>query len=150
MTTTVLVILAAFITLFLAWAYFTAQRLHRLHIRLDRSRDAFEAALDQRCAVIMALHPDLRDECRSVESLRLTPTEVEPRLRAEQDLRRRVGEQEGDASNDIDAADTRVAIALRFYNDAVSDVRSLRLRPVVRLLRLGGTAALPSFASLSL
>lgn len=150
MTTTALALLAAFITLLLAWAYFTAQRLHRLHIRLDRSRDALEAALNQRCAVTAALHPDFRDECRGVESLRLTPTEVEPRLRAEQDLRKRVGEQAGDASNDIDAADTRVAIALRFYNDAVSDVRSLRLRPAVRLLRLGGTAALPAYASLSL
>lgn len=150
MTTIALVVFAAVITLLFAWAYFTAQRLHRLHIRLDRSRDALQAALDQRCAVIAALYPEMREECRIIESLRLTPVDVEERLQSEQEMRKYIERQGTMLPADIDAADTRVAIALRFYNDAVSDVRSLRLRPAVRLLRLGGTAALPAFASLSL
>ncbi len=36
-------------------------------------------------------------------------------------------------------------LARRFHNDAVRDTLPLRERPMVRLLHLGGTAALPSY-----
>ena len=36
-------------------------------------------------------------------------------------------------------------LARRFHNDAVRDTLALRERPAVRWLRLGGTAALPSY-----
>ena len=36
-------------------------------------------------------------------------------------------------------------LARRFHNDAVRDTLALRERPAVRLLRLGGTAALPTY-----
>jgi 8-oxo-dGTP pyrophosphatase MutT (NUDIX family) len=42
-------------------------------------------------------------------------------------------------------AEARVLLARRFHNDAVRDTLALRERPMVRLLRLGGTAALPSY-----
>ena len=42
-------------------------------------------------------------------------------------------------------AETRVLLARRFHNDAVRDTLALRKRRPVRWLRLGGTAALPSY-----
>ena len=42
-------------------------------------------------------------------------------------------------------AEARVLLARRFHNDAVRDTLALRERPAVRWLRLGGTAALPSY-----
>ena len=42
-------------------------------------------------------------------------------------------------------AERRIQLAHRFYNEAVSDTRALRLRPAVRLFHLGGTAKLPEY-----
>jgi 8-oxo-dGTP pyrophosphatase MutT (NUDIX family) len=42
-------------------------------------------------------------------------------------------------------AEVRVLLARRFHNDAVRDTLALREQRMVRLLRLGGTAALPSY-----
>jgi 8-oxo-dGTP pyrophosphatase MutT (NUDIX family) len=42
-------------------------------------------------------------------------------------------------------AEARVLLARRFHNDAVRDTRALGERPLVRLLRLGGTAPLPEY-----
>ena len=42
-------------------------------------------------------------------------------------------------------AEGRIQLAHRFYNEAVSDTRALRLRPAVRLFHLGGTAKLPEY-----
>jgi 8-oxo-dGTP pyrophosphatase MutT (NUDIX family) len=42
-------------------------------------------------------------------------------------------------------AETRVLLARRFHNDAVRDILALRERRLVRLFRLAGTAALPSY-----
>ncbi|MGI0540750.1 hypothetical protein KIP68_00325 [Corynebacterium aquatimens] len=40
----------------------------------------------------------------------------------------------------------RAELSRRFYNQAVMETRALRLNPVVRVLRLEGTAPLPHFA----
>lgn len=42
-------------------------------------------------------------------------------------------------------AEGRIQLAHRFYNEAVSDTRALRLRPAVRFFHLGGTAKLPEY-----
>jgi 8-oxo-dGTP pyrophosphatase MutT (NUDIX family) len=42
-------------------------------------------------------------------------------------------------------AEARVLLARRFHNDAVRDTLALRERPAARFLRLGGTAALPTY-----
>jgi 8-oxo-dGTP pyrophosphatase MutT (NUDIX family) len=42
-------------------------------------------------------------------------------------------------------AEARVLLARRFHNDAVRDTLALRERPLVRMLHLGGTAALPTY-----
>lgn len=43
----------------------------------------------------------------------------------------------------VEAAGVRVQLARRFHNDAVTDVRRVRSKPVVRVFRLAGHAALP-------
>lgn len=43
----------------------------------------------------------------------------------------------------VAAANQRVQLARRFHNDAVTDVRRVRRKPGVRLLRLAGHAELP-------
>lgn len=141
------VVVAILLTLFAAWAYFTARRLDRLHIRLDRSRAALQAALDRRCAVIAVTCPELAADAHAVEEIRMSAKDLASRLDAEVALRPRLVGCEG---TELQDADTRVLLALRFYNDAVADARALRLRPVVRTMRLGGTAALPEYAALPL
>ena len=71
-TTLVLVLLAVAVTLLVAWAISTAKRLDRLHIRLDRSRDALQAALDRRCAVIAATVPELAAKAHATEAVSYT------------------------------------------------------------------------------
>ena len=56
----------------------------------------------------------------------------------------RGGEEAGAAALDrIRAAGLRVQLSRRFHNDAVEEVRRVRAKPVVRLFRLAGHAALP-------
>lgn len=159
------VVAAVLFALVAAWAYNTAQRLNRLHIRLDRSRDALQAALDRRCAVVAALYPQLAAQARATEEVRVSPQDMQSRLAAEAELMAQVSQLTSEYGQDgqdeqvaqaarrssqvpvqLEDASTRVMLAARFYNDAVSDTLSLRLRPSVRALRLGGTAALPSYA----
>lgn len=142
-----LIALVVVATLGAAWAFHTAQRLNRLHIRLDRSRDALQAALDRRCAVVAALYPQLAPRARATEEVRFTPRDLDSRLEAEAELVGELAQHVGDSiPAQLEDAHTRVQLAQRFYNDAVADTLSLRLRPSVRTLRLGGTAALPAYA----
>ena len=145
--TLVWIAVAVVVTLLAAWAYNTAQRLNRLHIRLDRSRDALQAALDRRCAVIAAIYPELRSAAEDAEHVRMTPQDIHTRLTQEEQLSAQVGERIAgkEAPGALSDADIRVELATRFYDDAVADTRALRLRPSVSFLRLGGTAALPQF-----
>ena len=138
---------AVVVTVLAAWAYNTAQRLNRLHIRLDRSRDALQAALDRRCAVIAAVYPELRSAAEDAEHTRMTPQDIHTRLAREEQLSARVSERMAgeEMPGPLSDADIRVELATRFYDDAVADTRALRLRPSVSFLRLGGTAALPQF-----
>lgn len=135
------VLLAVAVTAAVVWAAVTAQRLDRLHIRVDRSRDALQAALDRRLAVTTAHQPGLAHQARAVEAIPLRPRNFAARLDAEDRFRELVDHPDADA-------DTRVLLAMRFYNDAVADTRALRLRPLVRALRLGGTAPLPHYCDL--
>ncbi|WCZ34692.1 MULTISPECIES: hypothetical protein [Corynebacterium] len=145
--TMVWIAVAVVVTVLAAWAYNTAQRLNRLHIRLDRSRDALQAALDRRCAVIAAVYPELRSVAEDAEHVRMAPQDIHTRLAQEEQLSALVAEWVAgeEMPGPLSDADIRVELATRFYNDAVADTRALRLRPSVSFLRLGGTAALPQF-----
>lgn len=96
-TPVVIAIVILFLAILGLWAMFTAQRLNRLHIRVDRARRALDHARAQ---------------------LLIDATAANQR---------------------------RHNLAVRFYNNAVADTRRLRLRPLIRVLRLAGTAPLPEF-----
>ena len=148
------VVLAA-ILLVGAWAYQTANRLDRLHVRYDLSWQALDGALARRAVVARAVAVDAYGGGPEGKRLAALADAAE---RAPRPAR------EG-AENELSAAlalvdpvslpvalvaeladaEARVLLARRFHNDAVRDTLALRERPAVRLLRLGGTAALPSY-----
>lgn len=53
-----------------------------------------------------------------------------------------------DLAAEFEDVTDRVAMARRFYNDAVRDTRSLRERVTVRALRLAGRAPMPDYVEL--
>lgn len=144
MSVAILVVAAVVVTLALSWAYFTAQRLNRLHIRVDASLQSLGAALDRRAALIEALDPAAADLAKRAQAIALEPALFDDRAAAE----RLMMEASQVAHPSIVDASVRVELAHRFYNDAVTDTRSLRVRPLVRTLRLGGTAKLPVYFEL--
>jgi len=134
----------------LVWAYQTANRLDRLHVRCDLSWQALDAALARRSVVARAIAADIgdarlagladaaersprpeREACENELSTALShvePDEVRPALVAE-----------------LSEAESRVLLARRFHNDAVRDTLALRHQRPVRWLRLGGHAPLPGY-----
>lgn len=137
--------LAVIITLFAAWAFHTAQRLNRLHIRTDNALQSLQAALDRRAAVVGALSPDAASICAAAESIPLVAERFEQRAAKEREVSSVIARWEGEVPGAVVDAAARVQLAHRFYNDAVADTRALRVRPLVRLFCLGGTAKLPEF-----
>ena len=110
--------------------------------------------LDRRAAVIGVLVPEAAVSATRAEGVPLRHGQFDERASRERELNQLV-QQCFAADSDLQTtvgsnsqlveAETRVQLAHRFYNEAVSDTRSLRLRPTVRVLRLGGTAPLPEF-----
>ncbi|MBN3507865.1 NUDIX domain-containing protein [Mycolicibacterium septicum] len=137
------------------WAYQTANRLDRLHVRYDLSWQSLDSALARRAVVARAV---------AVDAYAGAP--AGKRLAALADVAERAPRSAREAAeNDLSAAlalvdpaglpvplvaeladaEARVLLARRFHNDAVRDTLALRERRFVRLLRLGGTAALPTY-----
>lgn len=155
----------------LAWYLsYTAARLDRLHSRVEGSLSALDAQLIRRAEASLelansgALDPasalliasaasdalEAGDEVyagrEAIESdltealaAALTP-EVVALVDAENDGDGSVG---AEVLGRVLAAGQRVQLARRFHNDAVTDVRRVRRKAVVRLLRLAGHADLP-------
>lgn len=144
MTIALVSMAAVLVTIALCWAFFTAQRLNRLHIRVDASLRNLAAALDRRAALIQALDPGAAGKARAAELITLEPALFDDRAAAEREMM----EATTSAHPAIIDACARVELAHRFYNDAVTDTRAVRVRPLVRTLRLGGTARLPVYFEL--
>jgi 8-oxo-dGTP pyrophosphatase MutT (NUDIX family) len=137
------------------WAFQTANRLDRLHVRYDLSWQALDSALARRAVVARAVAVDAYSG--SAEGKRLAA------LAATAERAERPGRET--AENELSAAlalvdpafvptplvaeladaEARVLLARRFHNDAVRDTLALRERPLVRALRLGGRALLPAY-----
>ena len=154
MNTILLIAITVIITGIALWAYFTAQRLNTLHIRTDAALAQLQAMLDRRAAVMGVLLPELSNTTAKAEVVPLRHGQFDERAQRERELNQEVQEYlESDSALEEKVstnakfveAETRVQLAHRFYNEAVSDTRALRLRPTVRALRLGGTAPLPEF-----
>jgi 8-oxo-dGTP pyrophosphatase MutT (NUDIX family) len=149
------VVLAAVVVATVAWAYQTANRLNRLHVRCDLSWQALDGALARRAVVARAVAVEAYGE-----------EVVGKRLAALADVAERAPRQVREiAENELSAAlavvepaalptamvaeladaEARVLLARRFHNDAVRDTVALQERPLVRLLHLSGTASLPTY-----
>ncbi|MDY6869531.1 MAG: NUDIX domain-containing protein [Actinomycetota bacterium] len=158
MTWIVIVALAVVLVIVLlvgAWAYQTAHRLDRLHVRYDLSWQALDGALARRAVVARAVAVDAY--AGGPEGKRLAAL-ADAAERAPRSGREAAENQLSAALALVDPAslpaalvaeladaEARVLLARRFHNDAVRDTLALRERAPVRLLRLGGTAALPNY-----
>ncbi len=137
------------------WAFQTANRLDRLHVRCDLSWQALDAALARRAVVARAVAVDAYaggPQGRRLANLADTAERAPRSAReaAENELSAALALVEpvslpAALVAELADAEARLLLARRFHNDAVRDTLALRERPAVRLLRLGGTAALPTY-----
>jgi 8-oxo-dGTP pyrophosphatase MutT (NUDIX family) len=138
-----------------AWAFQTANRLDRLHVRYDLSWQALDSLLARRAVVARAVAVDSYGAGPAGKRLAALADAAERAPRA----KREAAENELSAAlalvdpsslplalvAELADAEARVLLARRFHNDAVRDTLALRERPAVKMLRLGGTAALPTY-----
>jgi 8-oxo-dGTP pyrophosphatase MutT (NUDIX family) len=150
-----LAVLVVAILLVAAWAYQTANRLDRLHVRYDLSWQALDGALARRAVVARAVAVDAYGAGPDGKRLAALADTAERAPRAA----RESAENELSAAlalvdpaslpvalvAELADAEARVLLARRFHNDAVRDTLALRERPAVRMLRLGGHAPLPTY-----
>ncbi|HEU5268154.1 NUDIX domain-containing protein [Mycobacterium sp.] len=148
-------VLVAVLAIFGAWAYRTANRLDRLHVRYDLSWQALDGALARRAVVARAVAIDAYGGASEGRRLAALADAAEGAARPA----RETCENELSAALAVVApaslpagliaeladAEARVLLARRFHNDAVRDTLALAERPLVRLFHLGGTAGLPSY-----
>jgi 8-oxo-dGTP pyrophosphatase MutT (NUDIX family) len=153
--TATVVVLVAVLVVLVARAYQTANRLDRLHVRCELSWQALDAALARRAVVARAVAVEAYGDAADAK-----------RLADQADVAERAARQTREtAENELSAAlaivdpallptpmvaeladaEARVLLARRFHNDAVRDTVALRQRPLVRLLRLGGTDSMPTY-----
>lgn len=160
-TVLVLALIAAVVIAIGLWAYSTANRLDRLHVRSDQSWQALEAALSRRAVVARAVASALADpgaDPAALERAELLAALADRAERTGRPDREAVENQLSAALSAVDSArlrpqmvaeladaEARVLIARRFHNDAVRDTLALRTRRPVRILHLGGTAPLPTY-----
>ncbi|MCZ9308538.1 hypothetical protein ACUY3K_09105 [Corynebacterium uberis] len=147
MGTIAIIVVTALVTIIAAWAYFTAQRLNRLHIRTAAALQALRAALDHRAHLVVATVPEAQEAANRAAAIEMSYATLDARAVAEVQVEEalRDAPERQDTQRALVDASTRVELARRFYNDAVTDTRALRTRPLVRALRLGGTARLPEY-----
>ena len=136
-------------------AFQTANRLDRLHVRYDLSWQALDGALARRAVVARAVAvdaygggPDGRRLAALADIAERSPRHG--REAAENELSAALALVDPASLPaalvaELADAEARVLLARRFHNDAVRDTLALRERPAVRTLRLGGTAALPTY-----
>lgn len=150
-----LVVLLVVVLLAAMWAYQTAHRLDRLHVRYDLSWQALDSALARRAVVARAVAVEAYGAGPEGKRLAALADAAERAPRTA----REAGENELSAAlalvdaaslpaalvAELADAEARVTLARRFHNDAVRDTLALRERRPVRWLRLGGTAALPTY-----
>jgi 8-oxo-dGTP pyrophosphatase MutT (NUDIX family) len=153
LTILVLALVAAVVLAIGLWAYGTANRLDRLHVRSDLSWQALDAALARRAVVVRAAAAAMDPpEGRSLAALaaRAERSDRADREIAENALSSALSSLDPEALRpqlvaELADSEARVLIARRFHNDAVRDTLALRTRRPVRWLHLGGTAPLPTY-----
>jgi hypothetical protein len=147
------------LALLLTWISWLLTRLRRLEERVARAWTALDAQLQRRAGLAEELarqHPAAVGAERAHYLAAFAADAREPRdgdrESAENLLGRELRELRPDLPGvppalrtDIAGTATRVALARRFYNDAVRDTRELRGRRLPRLLHLHGGLPLPRY-----
>lgn len=164
MTTTAALVTAVVVLvviLAVGWALQTANRLDRLNVRVEKARQALEAALERRTVVARTIaawmlefgdDPAAAARARDLVTVADHADQAPPERREEAENEvsaalARIDDPDRPQALVIELADaeTRVMMARRFYNDAIRDTRSLADRRLVRWLRLAGTATVPNY-----
>ena len=149
----------AVLVVLLAWAAWTLTRLRRLAVRVARAWTALETQLQRRAGLAEELARDHPGALGEERAARLAVAAAEARApvagdreAAENALGAELRELPADLpgvptalQNDLAGTATRVALARRFFNDAVRDTRALRRRRLTRLLRVHASRPLPRF-----
>jgi hypothetical protein len=144
---------AVLLVVLLAWTAFTLTRLRRLAGRVRRAREVLDAALLRRAELAAALAREQSEDLEPGLAAALAEAAAGARAPSAGDreaaenrlgrLLRRVPEPV--LAPELSDAGVRVALARRFYNDAVRDTRALRLRRPTRVLRLHASRPLPRY-----
>lgn len=148
-------VLIAVLIVFAAWVYQTANRLDRLHVRYDLSWQALDSALARRAVVARAVAanayggaPAGKRLAALADAAERAPRHAREACENELSVALAMVDPAGLPSAlvaELADAEARVLLARRFHNDAVRDTLALGERPLVRLMRLGGTAPLPTY-----
>ena len=152
----VLVAVVAVTVVLAGWISWTAHRVDLLYGRTSLARSSLDAQLVRRAAALQALAEKSAAELGPAREKRLLvlaaaslDADGSTREAAENDLSRALRDIPDSADPallaDLGEAARRVALARRFYNDAVRDTVSLRRGRLARLFRLGGRRPLPAF-----
>lgn len=145
---------------------YSAARLDRLHARIEATSAALDAQLVRRAEATLELANT--GEFDAASGLILAAAAAESLATQEGDPDREAVESDltdalhvalepsvleqlrasdtpsSETLTRVADAGTRVQLARRFHNDAVTDVRRVRRKPVVRWFRLAGHAELPA------
>ena len=154
-----LLLLAGAALFLLAWAAWTLARLRRLEARVAAAWTALDTQLQRRAGLAEELarnYPATVGEDRATYLALFAADARRPvdgdRELAENALGRELRELPGDLlgvpaalRGDLAGTGTRVALARRFYNDAVRDTRELRGRRLSRMLRLHASRPKPRY-----
>jgi hypothetical protein len=149
----------AVLVVLIAWAAWTLTRLRRLAGRVAQAWTALDTQLQRRAGLAEELARNYPAALGEERSARLGAAAAEARApaagdreAAENALGAELRELPADLpgvpaalQNDLTGTATRVALARRFFNDAVRDTRALRRRRLTRLLRVHAARPLPRF-----
>ncbi|WP_045878273.1 hypothetical protein [Pseudofrankia sp. DC12] len=159
--TLVVVVVAAVVAVatYLTWL---ARRLDRLGVRVDAARAGLLTQLVARATAAAALAESrglapLAAVAEQAAAGHLAPRAGAPLDTVVEDTENQLsralrapevassGQGAPDLLHAVDSAAARVALARQLHNDAVRDLRALRGRRLVRVLRLGGRRPLPAY-----
>jgi hypothetical protein len=154
-----LLLVGAVVLLVAIWTAWTLTRLRRLEARVARAWTALETQLQRRAGLAEELARACPAALGEESAARLTAAAVEANTRGVRDrehaenllghaLRELARDLPGVPTalrSDLTGTATRLALARRFYNDAVRDTHALRRRRLSRLLRLHAHRPLPRF-----
>lgn len=153
------ILLGGAVLVLLAWLTWTLVRLGRLEERVEKAWTALDGQLQRRAGLaeeVARKHPGVVGEERAGYLAAFAADARAPvdgdRETAENLLGRELRELPDDLGalppalrDDLEGTMTRVALARRFYNDAVRDIGALRRQRLARVFRLHAARPLPRF-----